>query len=132
MPIVLDSSYALALVLPDEQPPETAATVLDDDLIAPHLFPVEVANALLNGVRRKRYAASDAPDVCEAIERLSVGVLPASDLGAAHHLRIAQAHGLTAYDALYLDLALTRRCGMATRDKLMADAARKAGVQVYS
>ena len=61
MTVVLDSSYAMALALPDEVPPSTSAEVLAQALIAPHLFPWEVANAALNSVRRRRYPPSTYP-----------------------------------------------------------------------
>jgi predicted nucleic acid-binding protein len=131
MPVVIDSSYALALVLPDEQAPATAAAVLASELIAPFLFPVEVANAALNSVRRKRYAADEAQRVCEAIESLAVGVQAGPELGPAHLLRQARAFGLSAYDALYLDLAMTQRAALATCDLALADAARRIGVPVH-
>jgi len=132
MPVVIDSSYAMALVLPDEQAPATAADVLASELIAPFLFPVEVANAALNSIRRKRYGTDEAQRVCDAIESLSVSVLPGPDVIPTQRLRQAQAFGLSVYDALYLDLALTQRATLATCDLALADAARRVGVQVLS
>ena len=131
MTVVLDSSYAMALALPDEQPPATRAKVLAQALIAPHLFPVEVANASLNSVRRRRYLAEDAERVCRSIEDLNVDVAAPSGAGPAYYARLALAHGLSAYDAMYLDLALARRCGLATSDLKLAAAARKAGLEVF-
>jgi len=130
--VVLDSSYAMALALPDEAPPASSDDVLAQGLIAPHIFSLEVANASLNSVRRRRYAPEDAVRVCEVIERLGVEAVAPPDVGPAYHLRLALAHGLTAYDAMYLDLALTRRCALATCDTALAAAARKVGVQVLS
>ena len=132
MTVVLDSSYAMALVLPDEAPPASQAAVLDHALIAPHLFPVEVANASLNSVRRRRYAPEDADEVCRMIEALNVDVVAPSGAGPRYYARLALAHGLSAYDALYLDLALVHRCPLATVDARLAAAARKAGVEVLT
>ena len=130
--IVLDSSYALALTLPDETPPASSAEVLARALIAPHIFPLEVANAALNSVRRRRYLPEEADQVCQVIEALNVEVLAPPAVGPRHHVRMALAHGLTAYDALYLDLAFTQRCPLATRDAALGAAARKAGLEVLS
>ncbi len=127
---MIDSSYAIALALPDESPPESSGDVLSQTLIAPHLFHVEIANASLNTVRRKRYAPEEAARVCEAIEGLRVEVQVPPEVNPSYHLRLALAHGLSAYDALYLDLALAQRCPLATRDAGLATAARRAGVQV--
>ena len=130
--IVLDSSYALALAFPDEAPPESRDHVLSQVLIAPHIFPVEVANAALNSVRRKRYLPADAERICRLIEALAVAAEAPAPVGPAFHLRMALAHGLTAYDALYLDLAQVKRRPLATRDAALAAAARKAGIEVFS
>lgn len=132
MNVVLDSSYAMALALPDEAPPASQVEVLDSALIAPHPFPVEIANAALNSVRRRRYAPEDAEAVCRTIESLQVEIVPASHAGPRYYARLALAHGLSAYDALYLDLALARRCPLATADVRLAVAARRAGVEVLS
>jgi predicted nucleic acid-binding protein len=130
--IVLDSSYALALAFPDESPPQSRDQVLAQPLVAPHIFPVEVANAALNSVRRRRYQPQDAERICLVIEALAVTAEPPPAVGPAFHLRMALAHGLTAYDALYLDLAQVRRSPLATRDAALAAAARKAGIEVFS
>ncbi len=130
--IVLDSSYALALAFPDESPPRSRDAVLAQPLIAPHIFPVEVANAALNSVRRRRYLPQDAERICTVIEALAVAAEPPPPVGPAFHLRMALAHGLTAYDALYLDLAQVRRSPLATCDAALAAAARKAGIEVFS
>jgi predicted nucleic acid-binding protein len=132
MTVVLDSSYAMALALPDEAPPASQAQVLCSALIAPHLFPVEIADAALNSVRRRRYAPEDADEVCRTIESLQVEVVAPSGAGPGYYARLALAHGLSAYDALYLDLALVRRCPLATADVRLAAAARRAGVEVLA
>ncbi|MDO9283496.1 MAG: type II toxin-antitoxin system VapC family toxin [Aquabacterium sp.] len=130
--IVLDSSYALALAFPDENPPRSREQVLEQPLIAPHVFPVEVANAALNSVRRRRCLPRDAERICQVIEALAVAIELPPMVAPAFHLRMALAHGLTAYDAMYLDLAQVRRSPLATCDAALAAAARKAGIEVLS
>ncbi len=132
MTVVLDSSYAMALALPDETPPASRADVLAQALIAPHLFPIEIANASLNSVRRRRYAPEDAGRVCRSIESLQVEVMAPSGAGPSYYARLALAHRLSACDALYLDLALARRCPLATADERLAAAARRAGIEVLT
>ncbi len=132
MTVVIDSSYAMALALPDEAPPATSAEVLGHALIAPHLFALEVANASVNSVRRRRYLPEDADKVCQTIESLGVEVLAPPAAGPSYYARLALAHELTAFDAMYLDLALARRCPLATADVRLAVAARKAGVEVLA
>ncbi len=45
-------------------------------------------------------------------------------------MRLARTCGLTAYDAVYLDLALRDRRSFATLDRKLAKAARSVGVEV--
>ncbi len=53
-----------------------------------------------------------------------------------HDLRqvsvLADRHGLTTYDAAYLELALRRKLGLVTLDRDLADAAASEGVLVQS
>jgi len=50
----------------------------------------------------------------------------ATSLASLHGL--AGEHGLSAYDAAYLELALRKKAGLATGDRELAAAAEKAGV----
>lgn len=50
----------------------------------------------------------------------------------AQILDLALRHDLTAYDAMYLDLALRRALPVATQNLVLADAARTAGVGVVA
>jgi predicted nucleic acid-binding protein len=43
--------------------------------------------------------------------------------------RLAKAHSLSVYDAVYLELALRRGLPLATRDSALNKAARRSGVQ---
>jgi predicted nucleic acid-binding protein len=52
----------------------------------------------------------------------------AADVGAL--LMAANTHGLTAYDAIYLQLAVARGADLLTADTALAHAARRAGVTV--
>ena len=49
---------------------------------------------------------------------------------SAFVLRLARKHGLSAYDALYLELALHKEADLATADRALAAAARAEGVRV--
>ncbi len=129
--IVLDCSYTLALVLPDEQRPQSLERTLTSRLVAPAVWPFEVANALRTVVRRRRLAEDEVPIVCSRLETYQVDVvLPVSDF--RQYYQAASQHGLSAYDAAYIDLALQRRFALATRDADLAHAAQRAGLQVLN
>ena len=131
--IVLDSSFAMALVMPDEaQPPalaEAVAEVLADELAAPFIWPLEIANAVRVNLRRGRLAPDEAPGLFERIASLRVDVIGAPHTVPQRHFDAAQEHGLTPYDALYLTMATQFSAALATRDRALAAAAARAGIR---
>jgi predicted nucleic acid-binding protein len=129
--IVLDSSYALALVMPDESCPASMPHVLGERLLAPFIWPIELANAMRTAVQRSRLRDSEVTGLCADIDEFNVEVVAPWQQAALRYVEVARTHGLTPYDALYLDLALTRRCGLATRDQRLIDASRRVGVTIH-
>ena len=68
--------------------------------------------------------------VCASLEALPIEIEPVSTFrvwGAT--LRLAGEHGLSVYDAMYLELAVRMRLPLATLDKALAAAARAAGLE---
>lgn len=128
--IVLDTSYVLAMMLPDETRPTQLDQLLAARLIAPPIWPLEVANALRNGLRRRRYDESIWRHVCTELELLEIEVIGSAHNSVRQHVDAALKHGLTPYDASYLELAQQRRCALATLDDALAAAARHAGLTV--
>ena len=129
--IVIDSSYALALVMPDETRPVSMTQVLSQPLLAPFIWPVELANATRNAVRRTRLRERQVTGLCADLDVLDVEIVASWQQSAQRYFEVAQAHDLTPYDALYLDLALTRRCAIATCDQRLASAAQRVGLSVH-
>ncbi len=130
--IVLDTSYLLAVVMGDEATPAEANKVLAARLLAPAIWPLEVANTFLVSQRRGRITAAQLQRLVELVAALDVQVAPSLVLSVEHWCQFSHAHGLTPYDAQYLDLALQQRCGIATCDARLAQAALRAGVPVFS
>ncbi len=128
--IVIDSSYALACVMPDEQRPRSMADVLRQPLAAPSIWPIEVASATLNSLRRRRLDLDTARAICQHFGQMSIQFVAPASAEPLRHLEEALAHALTPYDALYIDLALALRCPLATQDTALAKAARQARIPV--
>lgn len=130
--IVVDASYAMALVMPDEARPASADQLVAGRVVAPAIWPLEVANALRNCVRRQRLSPGEVGDVCAELDNWSIEVASPLSASPLRHFESAQTFGLTPYDAQYLDLALQRRYALATLDDNLAQAAARAGVSVLS
>jgi len=130
--VVLDSSYALAMLMDDESGPASAEEVLAAHLVAPSLWNLEMANAMMSNVRRGRLREEDVRRVFGVLQGLDVEVVAAPEVPADHWYDFSAAHGLTPHDAQYLDLALQQRCAIATRDQAVADAAGRLGLRVLT
>jgi predicted nucleic acid-binding protein len=132
MSFVLDSSVALAWLLPDEDN-DRADTVADRleqvDATVPSIWPLEVGNGLLMARRRGRISEPEFARCVAAVSALPIQVdVDASRLGEV--LSIAQRQGLTSYDAAYLELCLRRQLPLATLDERLRQAAGKLDVAV--
>lgn len=130
MSLVLDASAAAGLLMPDEAAPAGLVHTVGaaGSLCAPWLFWVELRNILIVGERRGRLAEGTAEAFLEAVDALGI----AFDTGpsGARVLDLARRHRLSAYDALYLELALRRQLPLATLDAALAGAARAEEVRV--
>jgi len=132
--LVLDSSVALTWCFADEATQATDA-LLDDisanGALVPGLWFLELGNVLLAAERRGRITASDAAARLELISTLPIYVDQNAIARAwSEILHLARAEKLTTYDATYLDLALRRRLPLATKDRALAEAAKRLDVAV--
>jgi predicted nucleic acid-binding protein len=101
--------------------------------MAPALWPVELANALAMGERRKRITRSDTTRFLALIAALPIEIDPETSARALDYvLPLARTFSLTSYDATYLDLAMREGLTLATLDADLRKAARKAGVRIFS
>jgi predicted nucleic acid-binding protein len=133
---VLDASVALSWIFADEFTDYSSAVAdaLDDGLaLVSVVFPLEVANGILNAVRRNRLRREDASSLVNSMTRLRIEI--DSDVSleslAQVTLSLGLAQQLSAYDASYLDLALRRGLPLATLDSRLASAADAVGVELF-
>lgn len=132
MAVVIDSSYALACLLPDESSPQTMSTVLGQALVAPFIWPIEIASAMRNNVRRRRLRRSEAEALSRSVTALGAKILAPWHDDPERYLGVALAHDLTPYDAIYIDLCLAERAALATRDAALSRAAARVGIRTHS
>jgi predicted nucleic acid-binding protein len=132
---VIDASIVLTWCFPDENA-ALAQRVADmfkrgDTALAPSFWPHEVLNALLSGEKRKR--------ISEELVRIFLSDLASlpivSHESPAEQVfdriqSLSREHGLTAYDAAYLDLAIGNGVPLATLDADLARACKKARVEI--
>jgi predicted nucleic acid-binding protein len=132
---VLDGSVTLAWFFEDEA--DAYAEAVQDSLetavaVVPSLWPLEVANALVVGERRRRTTEAKANAFLALLQALPVTIDDETATRAwRDSLPLARAHQLSVYDATYLELALRRDLPLATLDKNLKAAASAAGVALY-
>ncbi|MDE0108026.1 MAG: type II toxin-antitoxin system VapC family toxin [Bryobacterales bacterium] len=134
MAFVLDCSVTMAWVFSDEASAVTDSlreSLIDDSAFVPALWPVETANVLLTATRRGRIAKSEWGRIREDLRALPINIdHVATDRVWGATLDLAEAYRISAYDAMYLELALRLRLPLATLDRALATAARASGVGV--
>ena len=130
---VLDSSVALGAFFEDEQDAYSLAvwrSLGAAQAFVPALWSLEMGNILSRALRAGRISR-DALDECWGrLQTLGLQVLPVHG-DARRWTQRAADWGITAYDACYLDTALQQRLPLATKDKQLADAARRVGIPIY-
>jgi predicted nucleic acid-binding protein len=129
---VLDGSATMAWCFEDERTADTDQLLHElmvNGAETPALWPTEVVNATLTGLKKRRVDGQGAEEFLRKLALAPIfvhGPLP----GWTDLLRFAQQHGLTGYDAAYLHLAIERNLPLATLDEEMKNAARRAGVSL--
>ena len=130
--LVLDASMALAWVFERQQAEDAArasqllATCGEEPWWVPGLWHLEVANALLVAERRG-LIEPEASDLF----RSRLASLPIScddDTAQERQSRLVACHGLSSYDATYLELAQRLGARLASFDRRLNQAAAAVGV----
>ena len=134
MAFVLDCSVTMAWLFPDEATEATdqlRESLVEGRAFVPSLWPVEVANVLLAATRRGRVGVHEWPQICANLETLPIEIDPVSMSRVwGVVLELANKHGLSVYDAMYLELAVRMRMPLATLDRALATAGQAAGIDV--
>ncbi len=100
-------------------------------LVVPTLWPFEIANSLLVLLRRKKLLKSERDRALEALGQLPFTVDDEGcRLAFGSTSEIAAEHGLSIYDAAYLELALRRTLPLASRDDALRKAAKDRRVKL--
>src|SRR4029077_12828542 len=111
---VVDASAALAWCFEDEASSWTDELLerlrQGDRIVVPAQWPAEILNGLLVASRRKRIKTGQPALFWDEMARLPIETEPPlTALQGKAVLALSEKHGLTAYDAAYLELAFRRQ-----------------------
>ena len=130
MAVVVDATVAIAMRLRDRPGTPYADAAIErgetEGMVVPDLFWHEVRSVLIVAERNGRIEDGAMIRHMMAIRQLMIE----TDAGQADEVvsALARKHGLSGYDAAYLETAIRRRATLATLDKDMAAAADDEGV----
>lgn len=136
--MVLDASAVIAWFVQRSDPVELAladeilTSVERDEAVVPALWFIDVVNGLLVAERNRRTGPSKANRFLAELAAMPIAEDRVRPYAVQSEiLTLARMYGLTSYDAVYLELALRTGRTLATFDRQLADAVRKAGGRVF-
>lgn len=135
---VLDNSVAMRWLIPspkksDQQYAERVLESMEDaDALVPELWHLEALNVMLCAERSCEVTVGQVETFASRLESLRINVDSQEwkqSLGRT--MVLARSYGLSSYDAAYLELAVRESLMLASLDKMLIKAAKKAGVGIY-
>ncbi len=135
---VLDNSVAMRWLLETEKSSdqkyaeEVLKSMTDSDAFVPNLWQLEAVSVLVGAEKRCAASLGEIERFISQLENLPIH----ADSSTAHHafsrtLTLARAYDISSYDASYLELAIREGLPLATLDKKLIKAAKKADVGIY-
>ena len=134
--LVLDASLTLQWFLDDEADRKYSVAVLaslsERRALVPLLWFYEVGNGLLMAYRRKRITLDQIDGFLTRLKALPIDAAQQTPAEILELPALAQAYGLTNYDAAYLSVAMKSKSPLATTDAALRKAAASAKVAIVT
>lgn len=127
MNIIADTNIFLAVALDEPEKKRIIQLTAAVNIISPKVLPYEIGNALSSIIKRKTLTPNEAFLVLEAVEKIPVRLV---SINIQQALRIAIRFNIYAYDAYFLQCALTYSCPLLTLDKRMKQVAIELGIEI--
>lgn len=127
---VVDASATLAWLFGEEKHrAQLPADIESAEMVAPWLWRTQITNAVLVKERRGLITPADGTRFLQIVDALEVEMVGEPSHRTLESLaHFARPHQLTAYDALYLELAISAGLPLCTFDGALQAAARQCGV----
>ena len=123
----VDASLSLGWAFSDEATEYTEG-LLDrlaagEEVAVPSHWPLEVLNGLIQAKKRRRISEEGVQSFIASLASFQIVIDAERDYLHLHSIRdLAERHGLTSYDAAYLELAIRLSLPMATLDTALRKA----------
>jgi predicted nucleic acid-binding protein len=132
---IADASVAVGWIHPaqaTEQTKDLLEAVYDGAAVeAPAIWPLEISNALIVLVRRRKLSETERESALSAIQQISVRIdHEMATLAFTKLSSIASEYQLSVYDAAYFELAQRRNLPLACKDGPLREAAKRARIEL--
>ena len=135
---VLDNSVSMRWLLASEKASDQkySENVLESmrnvDALTPNLWHLEAINVLTGAEKRGEVSLGEIERFISQLENLPIHVDPLTAHQAfSRTLALSRAYNISSYDASYLELAMREGLPLASLDKKLVKAAKKADVEIY-
>jgi predicted nucleic acid-binding protein len=137
MVYVYDSSFILALIIPDEKNPKIdklhRAISEEEKIYTPQLLWYEITNVFMNLIRRGRYTVEKISPFFSSVSKADLTTDFETGISYTQKLfRLCNDYQLSSYDAAYLELADRKKAVLCTLDRDLKIAAKKHGTDVIN
>ena len=136
---VLDNSVTMRWLLesPKASDQKYAEKVLkslsEQDAVVPNLWHLEACNVILGAEKRGEITVGESEKFINQLENLPIHVdTMSANQVFSRTINLARTYKLSSYDACYLELAVREGLPIATLDKALRKAAKKADVGLFS
>ena len=127
MNIIADTNIFLAVALEEDSKDDIIQLTVGCDLHAPEILYYEMGNALSAMVKRRQLDKSDVLTVYQILQKIPVTL---SKVDIAKSLSIVVQHNIYAYDAYFLQCALSLSSPLITLDGRMKMVAKEMNITV--
>jgi len=135
---VLDNSVSMRWLLESGKKSDQAYaeavlnSLLDATAVVPNLWHLEASNVLIGALQRNELDSEEVERFLSQLEALPIQIDSSTARRAFRRTFIlSKDHGLSSYDAAYLELAIREGLPLATLDKKLVKAARSSNVALY-
>lgn len=124
MKAIVDASFVLDFLLPDEGSPKVTEVFKNkrNILASSILLPFEIANSLKSATKSKRIVKNDAEKILEIYSALRIELI---EIDIKDIFEISLKEDLSIYDAVYACLAIQKNLPLLTLDKKLASLAKR-------
>lgn len=123
MKAIVDASFVLDFLLPDEGSPEVTEVFKNkrNVLASSILLPFEIANSLKSAIKSKRIIKNDAEKILEIYSALRIELI---EIDITDVFEVSLKEDLSIYDAVYACLAIKKNVPLLTLDRKLANLAK--------